>query len=186
MGLETPDNHGDFLVKELPNRDYLHSVLSYEPDTGRLVWKARPEDKRWHRRYAGREAGMVDGFYRRVRLLGRNHRAHRLIWWMVYGAMPEVIDHIDRDGTNNRLANLRAASASLNASNVSKPAGKLLRGVRKTNRGPNYFAQHACKGRMIHLGTFPTEELAHQAYLRAIDARFGQKVLVVPANGCAT
>ena len=48
-------------------------------------------------------------------------RAHRVIWEMYNGSIPEglVIDHIDGDPSNNKIENLRLATISQNSFNQS-------------------------------------------------------------------
>lgn len=42
---------------------------------------------------------------------------HRIIWLYVHGYWPDKIDHINRDGTDNRIENLRNVSNSENQRN---------------------------------------------------------------------
>lgn len=72
----------------------------------------------------GQEIGYTHRYsptiaYRRVYYKGKDWRAHRLIWEMHYGKIPEgmFIDHINGNGLDNRLENLRLATQSQNACN---------------------------------------------------------------------
>lgn len=66
--------------------------------------------------------------YRVVKLLGKTHRLHRVIWELHNGPIPAgmEVDHIDRDKENNRIGNLRLATKSQNACNRANKVGKEL------------------------------------------------------------
>lgn len=57
--------------------------------------------------------------YWQVRLLGERFVQHRIVWELHFGPVPEgsVIDHIDRDKSNNRIENLRCTTQSSNMTN---------------------------------------------------------------------
>jgi len=93
----------------------------YEPETGRLLWKVkRPGPKT----FIGMVAGSVktDGRYRSVCLNGKRNYVHRIVWEMHFGQIPSgmCIDHIDGNGLNNKLQNLRVATLSENQRNRSQ------------------------------------------------------------------
>lgn len=73
----------------------------------------------------GKQAGHLgDGKACRssIRLEGRLYRCHRVVWEIHNGPIPEgmVVDHIDRNGLNNKIENLRVIPQSLNAKNLPK------------------------------------------------------------------
>lgn len=89
--------------------------LSYNPDTGVFTWKKSPANVI----KIGSVAGTVEKEgYVRIILKGKSERAHRLAWLFTHGELPiEFIDHINRNKGDNRLVNLRLASAIDNALN---------------------------------------------------------------------
>ena len=73
------------------------------------------------RRKSGERAGSFDGRYRFVRFKGASLREHRLIWALAHGEWPtHLIDHINGDGGDNRLENLRLATHGQNMQNRGK------------------------------------------------------------------
>lgn len=101
--------------------------------------------------------------YIQVRIGGRIVKAHRLIWALVYGTWPPEIDHIDCDGRNNRLSNLRLATRSQNGANRRPWKNKQLPKGVTLHRGA-YVAQIRAGGRLRYLGRFKCPEEAHAAY----------------------
>ena len=89
--------------------------LHYDATTGDFFWLNAPS----RRLHAGSKAGYVDSRgYVVIKLAGKYRYAHRLAWLVVNGVEPECqIDHIDRDKSNNRICNLRLATASQNGQN---------------------------------------------------------------------
>lgn len=104
-------------------------------------------------------------YYVVVNLLGHNYLAHRVIWQMFNGEIPEgmVIDHIDGNPGNNRLSNLRLATISQNLYNKKEHIHSgLPRGVTFTKG--KYQAQISINGKNKYLGRFTTADEAADAY----------------------
>lgn len=110
-------------MKPLPPSETLHDIFNYCEDTGQLIRKKTTSS----RSLAGQVAGSLnrDG-YLRVRVNSVEYMVHRLVWKMATGEdIPTgmLIDHIDRDRTNNRIANLRLCSPLENQYNRSPDEG---------------------------------------------------------------
>jgi hypothetical protein len=60
----------------------------------------------------------VGGKYVGVHINGKKEYMHRMIFLYHHGYLPKYIDHIDGDGTNNRIENLRETTQSQNLMNV--------------------------------------------------------------------
>jgi len=67
---------------------------------------------------AGCEAGSEIGRgYRQLKYKGKRYLVHRIIFFLVNGFLPEQVDHIDGDPSDNNPNNLRAATHSQNMIN---------------------------------------------------------------------
>lgn len=139
-------------------------LLAYDPISGSLCWKF----SRGRLAKAGNIAGTIIQGRRYVKVCGRMHLSHRLIFAIVTGRFPmEEIDHIDGNPLNNAWANLRECSRSQNGQNrrVSKANKSGLLGVSK--HGTAWQATICVDKVYRHLGRFKTAEEAHAAYVDA-------------------
>lgn len=156
---------------------YLHSRLDYDPLTGVFLWKLKPGNERlinsWNGRYAGKEAGTIrkieggqDLYYRLINLLDKPIRAHRLAWLYVYGITPERIDHIDGDGLNNRILNLRPITMSSNIRKAKIQTNNTsgFKGVSQRKDTGKWSARAKVNGEYKSLGSFDTKEEAFAVY----------------------
>ena len=155
----------------------LRAVLEYDPATGDLTWKNRPESKRFSARQAGTAAGAVgSNGYVKVQIDSRCYLAHRLIWALVTGEWPAAqIDHINNTRNDNRWINLRAATGRQNQGNRLPTKGNPMpKGVSYHKKANVYFARIRRGKTLHHLGSFRTAALAADAYRVAADQRWGE------------
>lgn len=141
----------------LPPRALLCRLLDYDPSTGALTWKPRA-------------AGFSDDGYLIVRIGGARYYQHRIAWLMEKGPpVPEIIDHIDRNRSNNRIDNLRAATHGENMANQqrAKLGASGFQGV-VIDRG-RFRARITRRGRVVTIGSFDTAEEAAAAYRAAAE-----------------
>lgn len=80
---------------------------------------------------------------------------HRIIFQMHYGWMPELVDHIDMNRSNNNVNNLRSANKSINALNTTPRKNNRtgVKGVYQTKYG-KYEASIWLNGKKNYLGLF--------------------------------
>lgn len=153
-------------------RPYVHwtelapRLLNYDPETGvirciegyRKGWIAASTRK-------SRASTYVMCNFERHRLL-----AHNVAWFLHYGVeVPKGVrvDHIDRNGTNNRIANLRLADVSQNAWNAPVKAlahrSSKYKGVSRCKRDRKWRASIRVRG-VIFRQRCESEEDAARAY----------------------
>lgn len=108
--------------------ELLKQALHYDPETGILAWRVRPEThfpdfrsfRSWNSRYAGKPAGTVNGKSGHLAVTVNNRRflSHRAAWAIFYGEFPQgEIDHINGNPSDNRIVNLRDVSHAENMRN---------------------------------------------------------------------
>ena len=137
--------------------------LSYDTRTGLFKWKFRTAN----RIQAGDVAGWsTEDGYVRIRILGRNYRAHRLAWLIVYGSFPpDQIDHINGVKHDNRISNLRAVTGLENCRNkpLSSSNTSGYMGVSYNKRMRKWVAKIGVSRKLIYLGCFENKEDAIEA-----------------------
>lgn len=152
----------------------LHEVLNYDPETGVFTWRMDASK----RRMAGKIAGTkTSEGYIEICVDKTRHRAHRLAWLYVTGAMPaEQIDHINRQRADNRFCNLREATNGENGANRPRQANNLsgYKGVYWSKRRRRWIAKISVKGRDFSLGTFSEASKAADAYAAAVKKLHGK------------
>ena len=147
-----------------PSIERVNELLAYEPETGVFRWKvARLIGKGMQKLPPGSVAGTMRKGYVLIGIDGVQYSAHRLAWLVSCGEWPsEDIDHINRQPNDNRIANLRKASRTLNLLNTTKRSDNT-----NGTRGVWYWAKrkkwkaYIC-GKTI--GYFDTQEDAAAAY----------------------
>jgi len=135
-------------------QEHLKSLFYYDPLTGLLTNK----QKRANSTKIGKVAGRVNTKgYVQVSIKGVAYSAHRIIWCYVYGCFPEEqIDHINRNRSDNRLANLRCVTASQNQHNTGlrKDNKTGVTGVRWRAAKKNYEAKINIRKKRHYLGSY--------------------------------
>lgn len=154
----------------------VREVLDYDPETGFFTWKVRLQN-------SAPPVGSVacnvmpPYGYIRIGIDGEVFLAHRLAWFYVHGEWPALIDHIDRNTSNNRISNLRPATQSQNHQNQGPS--------RRNTSGVKGVSWDKCRGKWkLHIGVerkttqarFNTKEEAIAARKRAEEKYFGEFV----------
>lgn len=153
-------------AKDLRHR--MMQLLQYDPQTGVFTRRVDCSNSK-----AGAVAGSLhpDG-YLQIALDGKRYLCHRLAWLYVRGDWPlQMIDHINGCRSDNRIANLRDVSRSVNMQNQKRaPSGKKSNaplGVFWNPRARRWRSKIVVAGVRMDLGYFADQRAAHSAYIKA-------------------
>lgn len=136
----------------------LKSKLHYDSDTGIFTWIESSKGTK-----AGAVAGSKCGKYTIIIFNQARYLAHRLAWLYVYGEMPKnFIDHVNGNGMDNRICNLREATKNQNCHNskISKRNTSGVKGVSWHKYKQKWHARLNANHKSIHIGYFDDLELA--------------------------
>jgi len=141
--------------------------LSYDPETGVFTCTTNPpaeafsaewRRRAWITRFSGKPSGRRSHGYFDLSILDRKMYAHRYAIYLQIGRWPDVVDHLNGDGFDNRLCNIREANRSLNMRNrrmcPRNTSGKV--GVFFDKGAGRWVASVGVDGREIRQGGFKT------------------------------
>jgi hypothetical protein len=152
------------------NQARLQELFNYDPETGWFT-------NRYSRGRAGigERAGSPSGHgYRKIVVDYDKFYEHQLAWLYIHGKFPGEIDHINGDGCDNRIANLRLCTRSENNFNSLRPTGESgLRGAYLDKRNLKWYSQIQIGRQVKFLGMFDSAEEAHEAFMAAVENLHG-------------
>jgi len=138
--------------------DYLGGVLYWKTKTAQCVKVGHP-------------AGTFDKRtgYHRVRVDSKFQKAHRVIFLYHHGYLPDFVDHIDGNKTNNRIENLRGSTFSQNCMNqkISTRNTSGIKGVMWHKRDKKWFVQLRVNSKCHSFGYYEDKELAELVAIEA-------------------
>ena len=157
---KTPKESQEF---KMITQKYLKSILEYDEKIGTLTWKNRRSGVTRENKVAG----SPNKNHISITIDSDVYLAHRLVWLYYYGVFPKgQIDHIDGNGNNNAISNLRVVDSVENARNQKLPKNNKygVIGVYKNNgAGKDWKASITVNGKFVHLGYFNTKDEAVSA-----------------------
>lgn len=177
-------------IRIIPLPDLAELQRRFRPDfaAGKLFWADtyRPAG----RQRPDRQAGFQQPSGRwRVSIGGRSYLRSRILMAMATGRddVTVLVDHVNRDVSDDRLVNLRRVSARQNNINRSVTSATGVRGVYRRPRASGWaYTVEICRSqgrrpdggwnRVTHYyGTYSTVEEARQRYLEVIGSHDGSE-----------
>jgi len=135
---------------------YIKEYFKYDHNSGDLI--------RTKTRNVNAKKGSIVGCikkdgctsYKYVKINGRSYSVHRIIWMYVYGKWPDVIDHIDHNGLNNKLYNLRSVTNKENLNNrrESKQTKSGVPGVYWSKKNKKWYVTVYINERLKCFGSY--------------------------------
>lgn len=125
----------------------------------------------------GERAGyMGNRGYRVIGFKGKTYLEHRVVFFIHNGFLPNTVDHINNDSTDNRVDNLRACSSQQNSWNakLSKSNNSGFKGVGWYTKSQKYRARLKMCGKDIHIGLFDDINDAVEAVRNKRETLHGQ------------
>jgi hypothetical protein len=145
----------------------------FEYRDGNLYWKRYPD-------YSNKSL-VKAGFYHStgyqvVKIYGKRHKVHRIIFMIHHGYVPKYIDHIDGNKLNNNIENLRECNHNQNMHNrrISSNNTSGIKGITWRSDIKKWWPQLMVNNKRIYLGTYDDLELAELVIIEARNLYHGK------------
>lgn len=152
-----------------------HIHLHYTYEDGKLISNRYKRPVGANRRYEGYIKSTTVFKGRKL-----NFRVHQWVFLVHHGYLPDFVDHINGDVTDNHIENLRACTSQQNSFN-RKQTSRNKSGFKGVSRLANttctqrpWRADIRINGKNVTLGHFATPEEAAAAYQAAAREHFGE------------
>lgn len=156
----------------------LKKLFDYDEITGELTWLVN----RGSNKLIGKKAGCIKvsgrGYvYTAVKIDNVEYKASYIVWKWLYGTDVALIDHKNRDSTDNSKNNLRESNEFQNASNLSLRNNNKtgIKGLSvSTSRGKKYWLARVGSEGVYYRKTFAYNDEGKEkavAWLNAERAR---------------
>jgi hypothetical protein len=147
--------------------------FKYNPETGEIT------GRRGKVITSKRNGYIYLGFKHNKKLI--NLMGAQFAWWIYYKEIHEgeefVIDHQDRNPSNNRISNLRLATQLEN--NINMDRIENCKGYTFHNQAKKWLSRIIVDGEQKYLGGFDTEQEAREAYLAALEFYYPDRYTIL-------
>ena len=147
-------------IKKELTQELVRELFDYNELTGELIRKIDVGKTK-----IGQVSGCLSKGYYYTIINKKRYSNHRIIFLWYFGYIPDIIDHIDRCTTNNRVENLRPATKSQNNQNTDLQSNNTtgVRGVDFSKQKNKFRVRIKLDGKEKHLGFYNTIEEARVA-----------------------
>lgn len=151
--------------------DEMKKIFIYDSLTGNLIWRERCVSmfkndhaaKSFNNKKAGKVVGNIrknqnGKSYRSVKIDNQTYLVHRICWAIYNNIQPDMVDHINGNGVDNRILNLRSVTVAENNRNARKHKTNTsgYSGVGKYGNN-KWQSQIWINNNQINLGLFDTK-----------------------------
>ena len=160
-------------MSEFQNK--LKQLFEYNKETGELIWKVSTNSNV----KIGDIAGSIDHRdrgYTDISIDGKRYKSHRLIWIWHFGNFDGMLDHIDTNRRNNKIENLRIATASQNNynTNISKSNKSGIKGVYWEKFSQKWRVKIEANGKVYYFGRYSDLAKATQVMIESRKVLHGE------------
>lgn len=140
----------------------------YDPESGSVYWKINSPN---NVRRAGQIAGSLHHTgHIAIMIKGKHLLAHRIGWFLHYGQWPQIIDHINGNGSDNRITNLRSVDHRTNCWNrLEHRISSKFPGVNYDKQRKKWRTRYQVRGKFKSAGQYNTKEEAIAAMKRVFN-----------------
>jgi len=174
-------------VKQLPPPEYVLDHFRYHEEVYTRGWReciGGLERLSGQKTAGTRYAGGVDRLgYLRTVIPGHKglFAVHRLVWLLHRGSLREgfVMDHINGNPSDNRIANLREVPDAINQMNRrGSRRGSSVKYIGVCRNGNGFNAFSSSEGKVVYLGRYGSELEAARVRDRAVATRHGGRAVL--------
>ena len=154
--------------KPVPTPAELWDLFELNPLTGQLFWRLIPSTKC---NSSGKAGSLTVRGYVQLTINQQKYWAHRIVRAWVDGKDPgkTVLDHADRNKSNNQPWNIRICTQSENLANISGRKGYYF-----CSKKRKYAARINVNKKQVFLGYFSTAQEASACYNAAKCRLYGE------------
>lgn len=155
-------------------QEYLKEKLHYDPETGIFSGLSLYRNKT---RMINTRAGSTGtDRYVKIRIDKKYYQAHRLAFLYMTGEIPKLVDHKNRNITDNRWCNLRPVTDSQNQMNQKIMSNNTsgYRGVVWNKNTRKWIAQLTINRKVNYIGSFDCKHHAFCEYVLLARKHFGE------------